>query len=159
MPTEIALVRQGVPLGFEKEFTATDVGINAASVKAVASVNGNTLNVQGFKQFLASVAVDNTGGGSTGLAKLVIDIYDEDGNALLTSFDLVTAINLKADNTVTVAWGLGNTAKLHYTSGTPSLSSDADILRVPGRIRLTITTTEISDSTTVTASVRLRCLA
>jgi len=159
MSSEIPLVVQGFPVGYEKEFSAAEVGINGVSVKTVAVVNGNKLNVQGFKQFMATVIIDNTGAGSTGLAKLVVDIYGEDDVALLDSFDLVSAINLKADNTMTVTWGLGNTAKHHYTSGTPTLSSSADILRVPGRLRLSISTTEVSDATTVTGTVRLRCLA
>jgi hypothetical protein len=160
MATQVTpLVANGTCMGVVKEFGADEVGINGVSVKAAATVAGNIINVHGFKEFMISVAIDNTGGGATGLASLRIDTYDEAGVAMLTSLDLVTAMNLKADNTVTVSFGFGNTAKHHYTSGTPLLSSNADILRGIARMKCSIVTTEVSNGTTVTAIVRVRAQA
>lgn len=153
------LVVNGTALGAVKDYDGVATGINGVSVKAAATVAGNIINVHGFKQFMISVVIDNTGGGTTGLASLVIDTYDEAGNALLTSLSLVTSMNLKADNTVTVAFGIGNTAKLHSTSGSPALDSNADILRVPARLKCSITTTQACDGTSVTALVKVRAQA
>lgn len=154
MPTTTPSVA-GTTVGLTREYTAAEVGISATSVKAVATVNGNTLDLRGLRWFLVSVAIDNTGGGSTGLANLVVDVYDGDGNALLASFALLTDMNLKADNTVTVSFGGDQAAKHNYTSGTVTLATNADVLRVGTRMRFSITTTEVSDATTVTATVRV----
>jgi len=153
------LVVNGTCLGAVRDYDADSVGINGVSVKALGTVNGLIINVHGFVEYMISVAIDNTGGGATGLASLRINTYDEAGVAMLTDFDLVTAINLKADNTVTVAFGFGNTAKLHYTSGTPVLSPNADILRGVARMKCSIVTTEVSNGTTVTAIVKVRAQA
>lgn len=142
-------------VGLTREFSATDTGFSATSVKAAATVAGNTLDLRGFRWILVSIAIDNTGGGSTGLAKLVVDVYDNDGNSLLGSFDLSTDINLKADNTYVVSFGGDQAAKQVYTSGTVTLATNADVLRVGARMKFSITTTEVSDSTTVTATMRV----
>lgn len=148
-------------MGLEREFTAADVGISGVNMKATAATeyNGNKLCVQGFSDFVASVVVDNTGGGANGTAKLTVDLYDSTDSAILTSFDLVTAINTKADNTVSVAFGRSNSAKVHYTSGTPTLHASADILKCGARMRLTLTVTEANNGTTCVASVLLRAVA
>jgi hypothetical protein len=146
-------------LGLEREFSSDELGLTDKNMKSATTYAGNVVCVDGFKDFFASFIVDNTGGGAAGLAKLVVDLYDSTGTAILTSFDLVTSMSTKADNTVSVAFGRSNTAKLHYTSGTPSLSSSADILRCGARMKLSITVTEANNGTTCIASVRMRALA
>jgi len=153
------LVWQGSVLGFERQFTPAEVGVENANMKSATTYNGNKLLCQGFKDFMVSITVTNVGGGAAGLVKLVVDLYGEDDTLLLGSFDLVTSINTKATNTVTVCFGRTNAAKLHYTSGTPALSASADILRIAARMRLSLTVTEANNGTTSTASVRLRTAA
>lgn len=158
MPVDTPLVCQGTVVGLEREYTATEVGLSEKDMKSATTYNGEKLLVHGFSDFMASVIVDNTGGGAAGLAKLVVDIYDSTDTAILTSFDLVTDINTKADNTLTVSFGRSNTAKMHYTSGTPTLNTNADILKCGARLRLSLTVTEANNGTTCIASVKLRAL-
>jgi hypothetical protein len=153
MPTVNALFVNGTAVGAEKHFTPAETGFSAISVKAAASVAGNTLELYGCRNVTISIAFDNTGGGSTGLAKLTADVYDSAGNLIIPAFDVVTSMNLKADNTVVVSYGYSAAAKLSYTSGTPSLASNADILRGGARTKFTITTTEVNNGTTVTANM------
>ena len=153
MPTVNPFVVNGVAVGAEKYFTPTETGFNAVSVKAQASVAGEILELWGCTDVTVSIVVDNTGGGAAGLAKLVVDVYDNEGNTIIPAIDLVTDINLKADNTVVVSYGRASTAKLKYTSGSPALASNADILRGGSRTKFTISTTEASNGTTVTAKV------
>jgi len=152
-------VINGMVVGVERAFTPAELGFDGVSVKALATVIGNKIDLQGFKDFMLTLVIDNAGGGSTGLMKITIDLFDEQDVAILTAFDLVTAINLKADNVYTVCFGRTNTAKQNYTSGTPVLSGSADILRIPARMRISLTTTEVSNGTTVTATGYLRAAA
>lgn len=153
MPTVNSFVANGSAVGAEKYFAPAETGFNGVSVKAAATVAGEILELWGCSDVVVSVVFDNTGGGSTGLAKLVVNQYDNEGNVILPDFDLVSSMNLKADNTVVVSFGRGNAAKLQYTSGTPTLATNADILRGGGRTKFSITTTQACDGTTVTAKV------
>lgn len=148
-------VVNGVPGGATSDFDATETGFNAVSVKAAATVAGNILDLSGFKHCMVSIAFDSTGSPSTGLAKLVVDVYDEDAAAFLPAFDLITSMNLKADNTVVVSFGGDQAAEMSYSSGSPSLASNADVLRVLGKIKFSITTTEAHDGTSVTATMKV----
>lgn len=158
MPTDSVVVVNGNVLGIERSWSPAELEINATSLKAnPLSISTPKLELQGFSNFMLTTVIDNTGGGSTGTYKLTINLYDESDANILVSFDLYTAGNLKADNTVTFTWGVDG-AKLYDTGGTATItgSSADDMVRFGARTKLTLTNTQVSDSTTVTATCYLR---
>lgn len=155
MPTDNAIVVSGNVLGVERSFTPTELGLSAVNIKAnPSSAASNKIDLQGFNRFMLTIVVDNTGGGTTGLYKLSIDLYDEQDVNIFTTFDLFTGGTLKTDNTVTFVWGVGG-AKMNGTGNITGGNAD-DIVQFGSRTNLTLTNTEVLNGTSVAVTCYLR---
>lgn len=156
MPTDTALVVNGQIVGVERSFTPAEVGLDAHDVKPASVHDGNVLDLQGFSDFMISVVIAGSGTRTTGLASLRLNLYNEQDVNILTDFDMTTSINTKAANVYTVCFGRTNTTVDSHTSGTPALSADKDIIRMPARMKVSLSVTEVGNGTTQTATVYVR---
>lgn len=135
------------------ELLPGEIGIEDEDMKAAATTDydGNVLDLRGYSVASIHVVIDNTGGGSNGLATLKYQRYDKSGTAVGDEIDLLTSINTKADENAVIRLGVGVTEEvLAGTAGTN------DGVAVPlGRFRLTLNVQEQNDGTSCTGSVYL----
>ena len=128
-----------------------ETGVDAADLKAVATTQYKTgaFDVERFWLFKYVMAIDNTGGGAAGDAKLTVENLAPGGTTVIDSLDIVTAIDTKADGTMVLVFGGGVTSTL---TGPGTLSSDADIMKVFYRINVILEVTTANDGTTSIAT-------
>jgi len=138
----------------ERQFDPDETGFNVTAVQT-GTVTGKVMDLRGFSEEYIAVTIANTGGGSTGVAKMVVTLLDEDGGTLYT-MDLVTGINLKASHSFYVSLGRYLTPYIAYTGVAPTLPAGAAAIKFPAKMRLDIVNTEAFDGTTAKASIRVR---
>jgi hypothetical protein len=143
--------------GRERQFDPAETGFNATAVQT-GTVTGKVMDLRGFSEEYIATTITNTGGGTTGLAKIVATLLDEDGVTLYT-MDLVTAINLKATHSFYVSLGRYLTPYIAYTGSAPTLPAGAAAIKFPAFMRLDIVNTEAFNGTTAKAAMRVRASA
>ena len=128
-----------------------ETGVDAADLKAVATTQYETgaTDVDKFWVFKYVMAIDNTGGGAAGDAKITVQNLAPGGTTVIDSLDIVTAIDTKADGTMVLVFGGGVNADL---TGPGTLSSDADIMKVFYRMNVILEVVTANDGTTSTAT-------
>lgn len=133
--------------------TAAQTRIDDKNMKATADTtySSEPIPLSGFQAMRVVATVDNTGGGSTGTAKVQWQRLDETGAALGAAIDLMTAINTKTDTVAIFRVHHGVAAS--SVNGTVGTSAD-DIYPL-GTGKLVLYVTEASDATTCTADVTL----
>lgn len=105
-----------------------------------------------YRMFLASLIVDNTGGGAVGSVKLSMELYANNGTTLLGTIDLLTAIGTTVDRSELVTFGRGLTPA---KQGNGTIGAAIGVLKVINFAKLVLTVVVESDGTTCIGSARL----
>lgn len=130
-----------------------DLGLNGVNLKDdSAPYKSGFVNLQDHRQFMASLIVENTGGGAAGAASLAVEIYDDDKATVLGTIDLLTAIGLTTDRTELVTFGRGLTPT---NSGNGTIGAAIGVLKVLRWVKFVITVNTESDATTCLGYLRL----
>lgn len=132
-----------------------DIGINGVNMKAVATTQytSGVKDVRKDFAFLVIIDITATVPGTLGIAKLTLNRYRNDEITLIDTLDILTAIDTDTSQQVRLTWGYGVTAKV--TASIATLSADAGIMDLVGRLEFVLEVVAASDSTTSVASVTL----
>lgn len=127
--------------------------LNGVNLKDdTAPYSSGIIDLSDYRQFMASVKVDNTGGGAAGEAKLSLELYDNDKTTLLGTIDLLTAIVTTADRSELVTFGRGVTPA---KQGNGTIGTAIGVAKVFRWVKLLLTVVTESDATTCLGYVRL----